>query len=144
MEAALRLLCKQYYFLLPQHLLERQRLMVLQAVQNNPDYQVYKSQHGFKAKIKQLAEKQLKETIIIDAIAYHEAITVSNADILAYLNMLKRPRTKEFIYFMVPAPKLLGQEIPLSAEFIKRYCLREKTLNHVIAELTKKKSTTPP
>ena len=137
-EAVLKLLCKQYYFLLPAHLLDRQKLMVLTAVQNNPDYHVYKAQADFKEKIKQLAEKQLKETIIIDAIAYQEGIKVSDDDVRAYLNFLKRPRMKEFIYFIFPPYKMLGQDVPLSAELVKRYCLREKTLNHVINHLTKK------
>jgi FKBP-type peptidyl-prolyl cis-trans isomerase (trigger factor) len=112
--------------------------MVLQAVQHNPDYHVYKSQSDFKDKVKALAEKQLKEAIIIDAIAYQEGISVSDEDVRAYLNLLKRPRMKDFMYFTLPEPKMQGQEVPLSAEFIKRYCLREKTLNHLIKEVTKK------
>lgn len=137
-EAALRLLCKQYFFFLPNHLLERQKHMVLQAVQDSPDYHVYKSQQDFKEKVRLLAEKQLKETIIIDAIAYHEGITVSPTDAQAYLNMLKRPRMKEFLYFILPSNKVLGQDLPLSSEVIRRYCTREKTLNYVINHLIKK------
>ncbi len=137
-EAALKLLCKQYFFLLPAHLLDRQRIMVLSAVQNNPDYHVYKAQSDFKEKIKQLAEKQLKETIIIDAIAYQEGLSVSDDDVRAYLNFMKRARMKEFVYFTLPSFKILGQDVPLSVELIKRYCLREKTLNYVINHLTKK------
>lgn len=137
-EAVLKLLCKQYYFLLPGHLLERQRHLVLDAVQNNPDYHVYKAQADFKEKIKLLAEKQLKETIIIDAITYQEGIAVSADDVRAYLNFMKRPRMKEFVYFIAPIYKTLGQEVPLCSELVKRYALREKTLNHVINHLTKK------
>ena len=137
-EVVLKLLCKQYYFLLPGHLLDRQKLMVLTAVQNNPDYHVYKAQADFKDKIKQLAEKQLKETIIVDAIAYQEGLDVSDQDVRAYLNFLKRPRMKEFVHFVLPPYKLLGQDVPCSAELVKRYCLREKTLNYVINHLTKK------
>ena len=115
--------------------------MVLQAVQDNPDYHVYKSQPDFKEQIRQLAEKQLKETIIIDAIAYQEGIKVSQEDIRAYLNLLKRPRMKEFLHFILPPNKVLGQDIPLSAELVKRFCLREKTLNHIIGHLIKKEKS---
>lgn len=138
MEAMLKLLCKHYFFGVPPHLLERQRLMVLQAVQVNPDYHVYKSQLDFKEKIRQLAEKQLKEATILDAIAYQEGIEITHKDIRSYLNFLQRPRTKEFVYFTPPAHKILGQEVPLTCELVKRYCLREKTLNYLIQELTKK------
>ncbi len=137
-EAVFKVLSKQYFFMLPQALLERQRQMVLAAVQHNPDYQVYKSQADFKERVRQLAEKQLKEAIIIDALAYQECITVSREDVRAYLNLLKRPRMKEFMYFTIPQYKIQGQELPLSVELIKRYCLREKTLNHIIKVLTNK------
>lgn len=139
MEAALKLLSKHFFFLLPHSLVERQRALVLQAVQFNPDYHVYKAQESFREYINQLAEKQLKEAIIIDAIAFQENIVVSNEDVRSYLNLLKRPRMKEFMYFKLPAYKTNRQEIPFSAELIKRYCLREKTLNHIIKELSKKR-----
>ena len=79
--------------------------MVLAAVQNNPDYHVYKAQADFKEKVKQLAEKQLKETIIVDAIAYQEGLSVSDEDVRAYLNFMKRPRMKEFVHFVLPSYK---------------------------------------
>ncbi len=55
MEAALKLLSKQFFFLLPHHLVERQRALVLQSVQFNPDYHVYKAQLNFKENVNQLA-----------------------------------------------------------------------------------------
>lgn len=137
-EASLKLLSKQYFMLLPSHLLDRQRHYVLAQVHENPDYHVYKAQSDFKEKIRQLAEKQLKETIIIDMVAYKENIQVTHEDIVGYLNLIKRPRTKEFIYFDLPPSKVNGQEMPVSTEVIKQYCLREKTLNFVIHYLTKK------
>ena len=103
-EAVLKLLCKQYFFLLPQHLLERQRLMVLHAVQSNPDYHVYKAQADFKEKIRQLAEKQLKETIIIDAIAYQEAIEVSDEDVRAYLELSQATAHERVRVLYAPFP----------------------------------------
>lgn len=137
-EATLKLLFKQYYIPLPQYLLERQKQIVLSAVHDNPDYHVYKSQRDFKDKIKLLAEKQLRETIIIDAIAYQEGISVNEKDILSYLNLMNRQRTREFIYFKIPSTRFNGQEVPLSSEILKQYCLREKTLNYIINYLTKK------
>ena len=46
-----------------------------------------------------LAEKQLKEAIMIETIAYQENIQVTDEDIVGMLNLYKRPRTKQFIYF---------------------------------------------
>lgn len=137
-EATFKLLLKNYFIMLPQPLLERQRKAVLASVHTNPDYHVYKAQNDFKEKIRLLAEKQLKEAIIIDSIAHGEHIQVTHEDIAHYLNLIKRPRTKEFIYFDIPSTKFKGQEIPLSTEMLKRYCLREKTLNHIIHQLTKR------
>ncbi len=135
-EAIFKLLSKQYFFVLPHHLLVQQQEMVLQAVQSTPDYLVYKSFEDFQDKIKSLAEKQLREAIIIDSIGYQMGITVDSQDICAYLNLLKRPRALSFMYFKVPRPKVEGHEIPLSSALLKRYCFREKTLNHLIREIT--------
>lgn len=137
-EAAFKLLLKYYFVTLPKNILERQKQYVLDQVHNNPDYLVYKAQNDFKEKIKQLAEKQLKETIIIDTIAYQENIQVSHKDVVSYLNLIKRPRTKEFIYFILPDTKHNSQEVPLPEEILKQQCLREKTLNYIIKQLTKK------
>lgn len=135
-EAIFKLLNKQYFFVLPHQLLLQQQEMVLQAVQSTPDYLVYKALDDFKDKIKSLAEKQLKEAIIIDSIGYQMGITVDSQDVCAYLNLLKRPRVANFIYFKVPRPKVEGHEVPLSSALLKRYCFREKTLNHLIREIT--------
>ena len=135
-EALFKLLNKQYFFVLPHHLLVQQQAMVLQAVQNTPDYLVYKAFDDFHEKIKSLAEKQLKEAIIIDSIGYQMGITVDSQDICAYLNLLKRQRTVNFMHFKVPRPKVEGHEIPLSSALLKRYCFREKTLNHLLREIT--------
>lgn len=137
-EATFKLLLKHYLLSVPRNLLEKQRLQVLDAVQANPDYHVYKAQSDFKEKIAQLAEKQLKEIIITDTIAYQENVSICHDDIASYLNLIKRPRTKEFVYFDLPQSKMQGQEIPIQTELLKQYCLREKTLNHVIYSLVKK------
>ncbi len=139
-EAVFKLLNKQYFFMLPPHLLALQQEMVLKGLQSNPDYTVYKARSDFKAHVKALAEKQLKEAIITDAIAYQEGITVDKMDVCAYLNLLKRPRMKDFMYFRPPKMTIEGHEIPQSTALIKRYCLREKTLNYLIKEITKPKA----
>lgn len=137
-EDALQLLLTKHSFDIPKHLILRQQKLLLEAVQQNPDYLVYKNQADFEENILQLATKQIRETIFIDQLSCKEHITVTPHDIKGYLNLLKRPRTKEFIYFNIPSTKIKGQEIPLQSELLKQYCLREKTLNHVIHHWTKK------
>lgn len=137
-EAVLKQLTKQYFFQIPGSVLDEQCELVHAAVQENPDYHVYKSSADFQEHIKQLATKQLKEAILMDSIAYHEKISVSLDDIHSYLHLTFRPRTREFVYFRVPVPRTLGQEVPIPAEIVTQYCLREKTLNHIIQTLSKK------
>ncbi len=137
-EDALRLLMSKHQVEVPHYLVLRQQKMVLEAVQNNPDYHVYKTENSFKETIKQLALKQAKELLFIDQLAHHEGIQVEANDLKSYLNLLKRARTKEFVYFNPPPTKIQGQEMPLPTEILKRCCLREKTLNHVIYHLTKR------
>lgn len=136
-EEALHLLVSKHRLKAPEHLVQRQQKLVLQSVQNNPDYYVYKTEHSFKETIEQLAIKQVQEMLLIDHIAQQEHVQISNQDIRGYLNLLKRQRTKEFIYFEPPPTKIDGQEMPLPEALIKRSCLREKTLNHIIYHLTR-------
>jgi FKBP-type peptidyl-prolyl cis-trans isomerase (trigger factor) len=122
----------------PSHLISRQQKLVLEAVHVNPDYHVYKSQDDFKHKVRLLAEKQLKETLLIDCVSSNEHVQATDFDVLSYLNLSKRARTKEFIYFDIPPTKIRDQEIPLPQELLRLYCLREKTLNYIISALTRK------
>lgn len=137
-EATLKTLLRHHQFTVPDHLIAQQRELLLKMVHLNPDYYVYKAQADFKEKISLLAEKQLRELIMIDALAYKENIQVTHADILGYINLMKRPRTKEFIYFSLFSTKTYGKEIPISQEIMRQQCLREKTLNYIIHRLTRK------
>lgn len=137
-EEAFKILLAKHPVHIPQHLITRQLQHVLDEVQNNPDYNVYRVQSDFKERAQQLAEKQVKEIMIIDQIAYQEDISVNDEDIKSYLNFTKRPRMKDFLYFQLPDTRIHGQEQPISAELLKQYCLREKTLNYIIYYLTKK------
>jgi len=115
----------------------RQQKILLDLVQTNPDYPVYKMQKEFDEKIKMLAHKQIKEMILIDYLTHFEEIDSMHQDIKYYLNLANRPRTKEFIYFQHPIIKANEQEYPIQSEVLKQYCLREKTLNHAINYLTR-------
>jgi len=137
-EAALKLILNHHPLVLHPTILQEQKNHVLKEVHDNPDYHVYKAQHDFKEKVTRLAEKQLKEAILIDAIGFNEDIVLTQEDIMSYLNFMKRPRTKEFIYFDLPSTKIQEQEMPVCEDMLAQFCLREKTINHIIYHLTKK------
>jgi FKBP-type peptidyl-prolyl cis-trans isomerase (trigger factor) len=137
-EEAFKLLLSRHRFFAPNYLVLRQQKIILGAIQNNPDYNVYRKQKDFNFWIQQLAEKQVKETLLIDQLIYRENIVVTNEDIVNYLNLDKRPRMREFIYFNLPDFKHYGQEVPLAVNQLGRICAREKAINYVIHYLTKK------
>ncbi|MCL5875037.1 MAG: trigger factor family protein [Candidatus Dependentiae bacterium] len=137
-EETLKLMLTKHKFDAPLHTVLRQQQQLLNSIQMNPDYHVYRVQKDFKASVKQLAEKQAKEALLIDHIAYQDNILIGNNDIKSYLSLTQRPRMKEFIYFDPIPSKQLGREIPLPSYLLKQICLREKTLNHVIHYLTQK------
>lgn len=137
-EETFQLLFSKHPFTVPNYLILRQQEVLVDALKETPDYHVYRVQKDFKEQVHQLAERQCKENILIDQIAYHEKVNVSDNDIKGYLNLLQRPRMKEFIYFKPTATKLIGQEIPIAEEELKRICMREKTLNFIIYHLTRK------
>jgi FKBP-type peptidyl-prolyl cis-trans isomerase (trigger factor) len=137
-EESLKLLLNKHRFTIPNYLVLRQQKQLLNIMRTSPDYYVYRMQKDFKERVRQLAEKQAKEKLILDQIAYQENLEVSEHDIKYFLNLINRHRTKEFIYFDLPSTKLNGQEIPISEQELKRICLREKALNYIIYHLTKK------
>lgn len=137
-EALFKVLSNYVSCSIPAELIEVQKKKVLKDVHANPDYHVYKAFTNFEENIKKLAEKQLKQALIIDYINFQESIELVPADILSYLYLTQRSRTKEFLYFTLPETKIHGQEQPVPVEIIKRYCLREKTLNYMLYYLAKK------
>ena len=137
-EDACKLMISKHAFQAPHFLVLRQQEELLSTVQNNPDYLVYKTQKDFQRNIEQLAERQVKETILMDHIAYTERLEISLEDVKNYLNLTKRQRTREFIHFRLPETKVRGQEMPIITHELMNNCLREKTLNYIIHHLTKK------
>jgi len=137
-EEALQLMLMKHKFDVPNHLVLRQENTILDAVQNSPDYYVYRMQKDFKHYIKRLAEKQAKEMILLDHVAFNDNVITTREDIKSYLNLSNRSRMKEFIYFDMPTSKIGGREMPISEYMFKQICLREKTINHIIYHLTKR------
>ena len=137
-DEACKLMLTKHPFTAPHFLILRQEEELLSTIQTNPDYLVYKMQKDFRRTIEQLAERQVKETILIDQIAYCERLEISNDDIKNYLNLTKRQRTREFLHFRTPATRVRGQETPIITHELITSCLREKTLNYIIFHLTKK------
>jgi FKBP-type peptidyl-prolyl cis-trans isomerase (trigger factor) len=137
-DLALRAVSQHHRIVLPEKAIIAQEKVLLAHVQKNPDYPVYKAQKDFKAKLRMLAEKQLRERVAIDLTAHYERITVTHADIVAYLNLHKRPRMKEFVHFSIPSTRHDEQEVPILATLVERECRREKTLNYIIKTLHSK------
>ena len=84
-----------------------------------------------------LAKKQLYEIVVTDYVTHTENLTAQHIDIKSYFNLMQRTRTKEFLYFNPPMTQVEGQESPISVESIKRSCVREKALNHIVYHLSK-------
>ena len=137
-EEVLKLFLSKHRFSAPNHLVLRQQKEVLSAIQKNPDYNVYRKQRNFRQQVQQLAEKQVKESLFVDQLAYHENMPVTQEDIAGYLNLTKRARMKDFIYFDIPETKRDGTQVPIPTEELKHMCLREKTINYALYQLTKK------
>jgi len=136
-ERSLALILAKNKFDIPHAICADQEEAVLHEVKYNPDYHVYRTQKDFQKKIEQLAKKQAAESLLLDHIMYSENIEPQYGDIRSYFNFLKRPRTKEFLYFNPPMTRLGGQESLLYQEEIALFSCREKTLNHIIHHLTR-------
>jgi FKBP-type peptidyl-prolyl cis-trans isomerase (trigger factor) len=136
-DMALNTIIKRNNILVPPSSVQAQKEIIIQELQLKPDYTLYKMKPDFDDHITSLAKKQLYEIVATDYIAYTENLTVSHIDIKAYFNLMQRTRTKEFLYFNPPQTQIDGQEFPITVESIKKACIREKALNHIIHHLTR-------
>ncbi len=137
-EEALKLLLYKHPIVIPKQLVLRRQNILLRTIRENPDYNVYRKQKDFQKQVQRLAEKQVKETILLDQLAYYENISIDNEDIKRYLNLTNRPRMKEFIYLDPPNFKREENAVPVPTEELKHSCLRDKAINYIIYHLTKK------
>lgn len=137
-EESLVLLTSKHELQVPNHLLLRQQKSILDTIKDNPDYNVYRRQADFQQRMQELAYRQAREMVLVDQLSYKENIHISHDDIKGYLNLTKRARTREFLYFELPDSNKHGQEVPVSLELLRQTCLREKAVNYIIYYLTKK------
>jgi FKBP-type peptidyl-prolyl cis-trans isomerase (trigger factor) len=136
-EEVFHLLLSKHRFEVPKHHVLRREEEIISTLAQRPDYHVYKAQKDFESFVAMLAEKQLKEEIIIDQIAYHENIKVELKDIGQYLHLFTNRRLKEFIYFKPILQKIDEASGPINSAILSQAVMREKTLNFIIHSLTK-------
>ncbi|MCK4499470.1 hypothetical protein KAU11_03185 [Candidatus Babeliales bacterium] len=143
-EEVFRLLFSKFRFEIPRHLILRRQETLLHSVRKLPDYHVYKSDSRFVKQLELLAEKQLKEEILIDRIAHDENIQLVSHDICEYLNLFSHERLQEFVYFRPDHDHLNKTTSPLRKGLLAKTARREKVLNHVIHALSQKTKTPQP
>ncbi|MBD3231237.1 hypothetical protein GF322_01100 [Candidatus Dependentiae bacterium] len=136
-EELFHILLSKHRFEVAKHFVIRRQEDILNMLKTHPDYQVYKTQEDFMNNIETLAEKQLKEEILIDQLAYKENIKVDHKDIQSYLYLFNNNRLKEFVYFRPILEKIEDSDKTLQTGILKQSVLREKTLNYIIHILTK-------
>lgn len=136
-EEVFKLLLSKHPFCVPNSIVIRQEEKLLAALRQNPDYQVYKIQKDFNENVELLARKQVKENLLIDCIAFEDGLDVTHVDIKNYLNLTKRPKLQEFIYFGPLTSKIDEQEMPVDTQELMLLCGREKMLNYILYHLTK-------
>ncbi|MCK4264845.1 hypothetical protein KAW80_00630 [Candidatus Babeliales bacterium] len=136
-EEMFNLFFAKHRFEIPKHLIIRKQEEILFSLKQRPDYQVYKLNNNFSSQIEVLAEKQLKEEILMDQLANHENIRIDVKDIQNYLNLFSNHRLKEFVYFKPSQDILEDNTLPIHHSLLRHLCRREKTLNYVLYHLTR-------
>jgi len=136
-EEIFNLLLAKHRFEIPKHLVLRRQEDILKMIAKQPDYHVYKAQKDFLLQVETLAEKQIKEEVVIDQIAYNENLTVDLKDVEYYLHFFNNKRLQKFVYFMPPVESINDLSVALNMGFMMPTVLREKTLNFIINTLTR-------
>lgn len=136
-EEVFHLFFSKHRFEVPKHLVLRKQEDILMSLKKVPDYYVYRSQRNFEEQVAILAERQLKEEMLVDQIAYEENVAVEDDDIKSYLNLFNTDRLKEFVHFKPYADVVEESHVPMHESMLRQVAMREKTLNHVIHVLTR-------
>jgi len=135
-EELFHLLLSKHRYEIPKHIITRKKEVLLASLKKQSDYIVYKTSKNFDQNVTLLAEKSLKEELIIDHITSAEGITVSSMDIAYYLHLFNNERLKEFIYFKPPVDNIEDSAVPIHEAILAQTVLREKTLNYVLHTLS--------
>lgn len=136
-EEVFNLLLSKQRFEIPQHLTLRKQEDLLESLRTLPDYHVYKAQKNFTKQLEKLAEKQLKEEVLIDSIGFRENITVTRDDIRSYLHLFNHDRLREFVYFKPDLDNFDELDAPIPEPLLHEAVMREKTLNTIIYQLSR-------
>jgi FKBP-type peptidyl-prolyl cis-trans isomerase (trigger factor) len=136
-EEMFHLFFSKHRFEIAKHLVLRKQEEILYSLKGHPDYQVYKSQKNFLNYVAELAERQIKEEILIDQIASKENIRADQKDIANYLSLFANQRLQDFVYFKPHIDHFEDIAAPIHNSILKLTCRREKTLNHILYNLTK-------
>ena len=136
-EELFHLFFSKHRFEVPKHIVLRKQEDIILSLMRQPDYHVYKSDKNFAYQVETLAERQLKEEIIIDQIAYDENIVIDEKETHYYLNLFNHSRLREFVHFKPLHEEMENPENPINPSILHQAALREKTLNYVIHVLTK-------
>lgn len=127
-EELFHLLLSKHRFEVPKHVILRRQEDILHTLMEQPDFQVYKAQKDFYQYLEQLAEKQLKEEIIVDQIAYKEDMQVEMLDMQNYIHLFNNKRLHEFIYFKPYMHKIETAGALIDAGVFSQTVLREKNI----------------
>jgi hypothetical protein len=98
----------------------------------NPDYLIFQADKMFYKNIKMLACRQTQELTLIDYLSFIDETKISDEDVKLYLNILQRPRLKDFLFFDNSLFQYQSKATPFFHEIIKQMVLREKTLQNRI------------
>ena len=135
-EELFHLLFTKHRFEMPKHIVTRKKEHLLSSIRKQSDYNIYKNSKNFDENLTLLAEKMLKEELIIDSIACAEQIRVTTGDIAQYLHLFNNERLKEFIYFKPFIDNIEDSCTPIHEGILSQAILREKTLNYILHTLS--------
>jgi len=134
-EELFHLLFTKHRFEMPKHIITRKKENLLQSIKKQSDYNIYKSSKNFDANLTILAEKMLKEELIIDTIGVSQGIKLTVGDMAHYLHLFNNERLKEFIYFKPLIDNIEESSTPVHEAILAQAVLREKTLNYILHTL---------
>jgi hypothetical protein len=120
-----------------QDIIQEHAMILKNKLLKNADYLLYQGEVNFETNIKKLACRQSMEKILVDYLIYFYRIESSPALLYWYLNILQRPRLKEFLYFDGNYLYDTHHKSHLIHNvFIEQIALRERIIDYIIQKLS--------
>lgn len=136
-QIALQFFLEKIKIYVEKDIMDEHELILKNKLLKNADYLLYQGELNFDTNIKKLSCRQSMEKILVDYLIFFYKLESSSQLLYWYMNILQRPRLKEFLYFDANYLYDTHHKSQLIQNvFIEQIALRERVIEYMIQKLS--------